>query len=330
MDESFFQCIPNVSEGRRTEVVAAFVEAIRNVPGAHLLDYSSDLDHHRSVFTMVGKALPLRKAILAMYEVAERHLDLSKHSGAHPRIGAVDVVPFVPLHDTSMQAACALALEVAQAVAERFEVPIYLYEECARIPERRSLAWLRRGGLEALRAEISTPLRHPDLGPARLHPLLGASVIGARRPLLAFNVLLDTEDVEVARAIAHRVRERGGGLSNLRALGIFLAERGRAQVSMNLVDPERTPWYLALEMVRMEARRFGTRILSTEVIGMPPLSVVAEAAAYYMQWEGFSLDRILEHHLLRIARDEALDGVAARVPGQEWPENQDPGQKEEA
>ena len=330
MDESFFQCIPNVSEGRRTEVVAAFVEAIRNVPGAHLLDYSSDLDHHRSVFTMVGKALPLWKAILAMYEVAERHLDLSKHSGAHPRIGAVDVVPFVPLHDTSMQAACALALEVAQAVAERFEVPIYLYEECARIPERRSLAWLRRGGLEALRAEISTPLRHPDLGPARLHPLLGASVIGARRPLLAFNVLLDTEDVEVARAIAHRVRERGGGLSNLRALGIFLAERGRAQVSMNLVDPERTPWYLALEMVRMEARRFGTRILSTEVIGMPPLSVVAEAAAYYMQWEGFSLDRILEHHLLRIARDEALDGVAARVPGQEWPENQDPGQKEEA
>jgi glutamate formiminotransferase len=330
LDESFFQCIPNVSEGRRTEVVAAFVEAIRNVPGAHLLDYSSDLDHHRSVFTMVGKALPLRKAILAMYEVAERHLDLSKHSGAHPRIGAVDVVPFVPLHDTSMQAACALALEVAQAVAERFEVPIYLYEECARIPERRSLAWLRRGGLEALRAEISTPLRHPDLGPARLHPLLGASVIGARRPLLAFNVLLDTEDVEVARAIAHRVRERGGGLSNLRALGIFLAERGRAQVSMNLVDPERTPWYLALEMVRMEARRFGTRILSTEVIGMPPLSVVAEAAAYYMQWEGFSLDRILEHHLLRIARDEALDGVAARVPGQEWPENQDPGQKEEA
>ncbi|MGI5842740.1 MAG: glutamate formimidoyltransferase [Candidatus Xenobium sp.] len=330
MDESFFQCIPNVSEGRRTEVVAAFVEAIRDVPGAHLLDYSSDRDHHRSVFTLVGKALPLRKAILAMYEVAGRHLNLARHSGAHPRIGAVDVVPFVPLHNTPMQAACALALEVAQAVTERFEVPIYLYEECARIPERRSLAWLRRGGLEALEAEISTPLRRPDLGPARLHPLLGASVIGARKPLLAFNVLLDTEDVEVARAIAHRVRERGGGLSNLRALGIFLAERGRAQVSMNLVDPERTPWYLALEMVRMEARRFGTRILSTEVIGMPPLSVVAEAAAYYMQWEGFSLDRILEHHLLRIARDEALDGVAARAPGQEWPGNQDPGQKEEA
>jgi len=329
LHDSLFQCIPNVSEGRRTEVVEAFAQAVRDVPGAHLLDYSSDRDHHRAVFTLVGQSRPLKAAILAMYRVAERHLDLAGHCGAHPRIGAVDVVPFVPLRDTPMEAACALALEVAQAVAERFAVPVYLYEECARSPERRSLAWLRRGGLEAVQAEIATPLRHPDLGPARLHPRLGASVIGARRPLLAFNVLLDTDDVAVAQAVAQRVRERHGGLSNLRALGIFLAERGRAQVSMNLVDPERTPLYLALEMVRMEARRFGARILSTEVIGVPPLGVVAETAAYYMQWEGYSPDRILEHHLLRIAPGEGVDGVSARVPGHESLGGQDSTQKEE-
>lgn len=329
MDDSLFQCIPNVSEGRRTEVIEAFVQAIRDVPGVHLLDYSSDRDHHRSVFTMVGKGPPLRAAILAMYQVAARDLDLTGHRGAHPRIGAMDVVPFVPLLGAPMHSACELALGIARAVAERFEVPVFLYEENAQSPERRSLAWLRRGGTEALQAAIATPERSPDLGPPRLHPRLGASVIGARRPLLAFNVLLDTERVEVARAVARRIRERDGGLCNLRALGIYLAERGRAQVSMNLVDPERTPLYLALEMVRTEARRFGARILSTEIIGVPPLGVVTRAAADYMQWEGFSPDRILEHRLLGILAQEATKSVPERVLGLESPASMDSRQKEE-
>ncbi len=314
MDESLFQCVPNVSEGRRAEVVEACAQALRAVPGAHLLDYSSDRDHHRSVFTLVGRSRPLREAILALFAVAAEHIDLALHQGAHPRIGAVDVVPFVPLLHTPLEAARTLAREVAEDVARRFELPIYLYEESALRPERRSLAWLRRGGLQGLEGSIATPERSPDLGPQRLHPRLGASVIGARRPLVAFNVLLDTADVEVARSVARRVRERDGGLRNLRALGIYLAERRLAQVSMNLLDPDRTALYTAVEMVRMEARRYGARVLSTELIGLMPLESVAQAAAYYLQSEDLGSERILESRLLEILVQES--GSEGPAPGQ--------------
>ena len=301
MVEPLFQCVPNVSEGRNLEVVEDFAAALRAVPGLHLLDFSADRDHHRSVFTLVGTGPALREAVPLLFVKALQHLDLSLHQGAHPRIGAVDVVPFVPLLGAPMEAARDLAREVAEEVAERFEVPIYLYEESALRPERRSLAWLRQGGLEALERALGTEERRPDLGPSRLHPRLGASVVGARRPLVAFNVLLDTPDVEVARAVARRVRERDGGLRGVRALGIYLAERGLAQVSMNLLEPERMALYGALEMVRMEARRFGARVLSTELIGMVPLEAMAETAAYYMQLEGSAADRILERRLLDLA-----------------------------
>lgn len=311
MPEPVFQCVPNVSEGRRPEVVAAFAEALGSIPGVFLLDHSSDRDHHRSVFTLVGCAAPLREAIRALYTLAERHLDLAVHQGAHPRIGAVDVVPFVPLSGTPMEAARDLAREVAEEVAGSFGVPVYLYEESALRPERRSLANLREGGLEALGPAIGTPERCPDLGPWRLHPRLGASVIGARRPLVAFNALLDTPDVKVARAVARRLRERDGGLRNVRALGIFLAERGLAQVSMNLLDPDRTALYTVLEMVRMEARRYGARVLTTELIGLVPLGVVADAASYYLQLEDFGAGRVLENRLLEIATRNGPAGAQA-------------------
>lgn len=307
-------------------MVEACARALQGVPGAHLLDHSSDRDHHRSVFTLVGRRRPLREAMLALFAVVAEHVDLALHQGAHPRIGAVDVVPFVPVLGASMEAARELADEVAREVACRFEVPVYLYEESATSPQRRSLAWLRRGGLEALREQILTPERCPDLGPRRLHPRLGATVIGARRPLVAFNVLLDTADVEVARSVARRVRERDGGLGNVRALGLFLAERGRAQVSMNLLEPDRTALYTVVEMVRMEARRFGARVLSTELIGVMPLQAITQTAGYYLQSENLGPERILEGRILDILAGESdlrqsppregQDGAGAR-PGKE-------------
>ena len=323
MDSHLFQCVPNVSEGRRPEVVDAMADALRAVPGVRLLDHSSDRDHHRSVFTLVGTADPLRSAMRTLFDLADRHVDLAHHQGAHPRIGAVDVVPFVPLAGAPMEAARVLAREVAEEVASRFDLPVYLYEESALRPERRSLAWIRRGGLEALAEALATPERAPDLGPARPHPRLGATVVGARRPLVAFNALLDTADVEVARAVARRVRERDGGLRSVRALGLFLAERGRAQVSMNLLDPDRTALYTVLELVRLEARRYGARVLSTELIGVLPLSVLAEAAAYHLQLEDFGPHRVLESGLLEMARREPhpvagfAEGPASAAPPQE-------------
>lgn len=293
-----FQCVPNVSEGRRPEVVAAFAEALAAVPGVYLLDHSADRDHNRSVFTLVGSEAPLRSAVMTLFRMVRDTVDMGRHHGAHPRVGAVDVVPFVPLRGASMEVAVLAAGRLAEEVASELEVPVFLYEESARRPERRALPWIRRGGLEGLRERIGTPEWLPDLGPPRLHPRLGATVIGARRPLIAFNVLLDTPDVEVAKAVARKVRERDGGLRNVRALGLFLAERGRAQVSMNLVDPDRTALYTAFEMVRMEARRFGAQVLSSELIGMLTLEAVTDTAGYYLQIEDFGSDRVLERRLL--------------------------------
>jgi len=309
-------------------VVEACARALQGVPGAHLLDFSSDRDHHRSVFTLVGRSRPLREAMLDLYSVVAEHVDLALHQGAHPRIGAVDVVPFVPLLGAPMAAARDLAGQVAEEVARRFEVPVYLYEESATRPERRSLAWLRRGGLEALREQISSPERCPDLGPRRVHPRLGATIIGARRPLVAFNVLLDTPDLDVARSVARRVRERDGGLRNLRALGIFLAERGLAQVSMNLLEPDRTALYTAVEMVRMEARRFGARVLSTELIGLMPLQSLTQAAAYYLQSEDLGPERILERRILDILAGESDSRGSSPGEGQDG-SGVRPGNKEE-
>lgn len=313
MSHPLFQCVPNVSEGRRPEVVAALAEALAAVSGVYLLDHSADRDHNRSVYTMVGGAEPLRAAILTLFRRAREAVDMTRHEGAHPRVGAVDVVPFVPLGGTPMEAARLAAERVAEAVAAEFEVPVFLYEESARRPERRHLPWIRRGGLEGMAQRIGMPEWLPDLGPSRLHPTLGATVIGARRPLIAFNVLLDTADVEVARAVARRVRERDGGLRHVRALGLFLAERGQAQVSMNLLDPDRTALYTAFEMVRMEARRYGATVVSSELIGLVPLGALADAAGYYLQLEDFGPERVLERRLLELAVREESPAAPERA-----------------
>ncbi len=264
------ECVPNVSEGRRPEVVARLAAAASSPPGVRLLDVSSDPDHNRSVLTLAGEAEGLVQGLLALYEVAIAEIDLRRHEGVHPRVGAVDVVPFVPLGDTPMAAAVAAAERLAPEVARRFELPVYLYERAARIPGHSTLAAIRRGQFEGFAAKLQEPLWAPDFGPARVHPTAGVTVIGARDFLIAFNAVLDTADVAVARAIARRVRESGGGLPAVRAMGVYLASRGRAQVSMNLVDFRRTPVLRMLEQVRAEAASLGARVVEGELIGLMP------------------------------------------------------------
>jgi glutamate formiminotransferase len=275
------ECVPNVSEGRRPEVVARLAAAVSSAPEARLLDVSSDPDHNRTVLTLAGEEAGLHAALLALYETALAEIDLRHHEGVHPRVGAVDVVPFVPLGDTPMEAAAAAAGRLGEEVARRFGLPVYLYEKAARRPERTVLADIRRGGFEGFPARIADPAWAPDFGPSRVHPTAGVTVIGARFFLIAFNAVLDTPDVAVARTIARKVRESGGGLPAVRAMGVYLASRGLAQVSMNLVDFRRTPILLALDRVREAAAALGTRVVESEIIGLVPeaaaLGVVRDA-----------------------------------------------------
>ena len=293
----WLECVPNVSEGRRLDVVARLAAAASAVPGARLLDTSSDPDHNRTVLTLAGEPAPLHAALLALYGAALAELDLTRHQGVHPRVGAVDVTPFVPLGDTPMAVAVAAAERLAAAVAERFELPVFLYERAARRPERRLLAEVRRGGFEGLAARLADPAWAPDHGPARPHPTAGATVIGARFFLIAFNAVLDSADVAVARAVARRVRESGGGLPAVRAMGVYLASRGRAQVSMNLVDYRRTSLAAALARVRHEAGALGARVEETEIVGLLPQEAACDVVREALASPGFGIDRLLEARL---------------------------------
>jgi glutamate formiminotransferase len=267
------ECVPNVSEGRSPEVVAELFAAVSSVPGVRLLDASSDPDHNRSVLTLAGEPDALHEGLLALYEVALREIDLNRHQGVHPRVGAVDVTPFVPLAGTSMAVAVAAAERLGAAVAERFGLAVYLYEQAARVPERRRLADIRRGGFEGFPARLSDPAWAPDYGPARVHPTAGVTVIGARFFLIAFNVVLETADLAVARAIASRVREAGGGLQAVRAMGV------------------------SLERVRREAEAEGTRVLETEVVGLVPEAAVWGTLREALQCPVLGGERALEERL---------------------------------
>ena len=290
------EAVPNVSEGRRRDVVDALSAAVGGVPGATLLDTSSDA-HNRSVFTLVGDAAALKSALLELYAAALARIDLRAHSGVHPRIGAVDVTPFVPLEASGMPACVALATELGEAVARRFDLPVYLYERAARTPDRRRLELIRRGGFESLGAKMRRPEWRPDFGPAAPHPTGGATAIGARRLLVAFNVNLDTGDLGVARRIARAVRTSGGGLDAVKAIGVRTESPDVVQVSMNLVDFERTPLHEAFEAVRREAARDGVEVRDSEVVGLVPAAALLPAAARALRIDGFTLRRVLDHRL---------------------------------
>jgi glutamate formiminotransferase len=289
------ESVPNVSEGRRPEVVEALAAAVRRVPGVRLLDYSSDASHNRSVFTMAGDAAPLKDAILALFESATAQIDLRTHSGEHPRLGAVDVVPFIPIEGASMDDCVALAKDTAAAVASRFSVPVYLYEEASANPARRNLEDIRRGEFEGLAAKMQTPGWTPDFGPSAPHPSAGASVIGARMPLIAYNINLATNRLDVAKKIAAAVRHSSGGFRFVKAMGIELADRGIVQVSMNLTNYEKTPMFRVFEAVKREAERYGVQVLESEIIGLVPSAALTASAAYFLQLQRFTSDQVLEN-----------------------------------
>jgi len=292
------ESIPNVSEGRRPEVIERLARALRGTPGVRLLDFSSDASHNRSVFTLVGDAAALKTAILALYEVAVAEIDLTTHSGEHPRLGAVDVVPFVPIEGATMNECVALAKDVAAAVAERFSVPMFLYEDASSNPARRNLEDIRRGEFEGLADKLKAPEWRPDFGPSAPHPSAGASVIGARMPLIAFNINLNSDRLDVAKKIATAIRHSSGGLRFVKAMGVMIEDRRIAQVSMNLTNYQKTPIFRVFELVKREAERYGVSILESEIVGLVPAAALLSSAEYYLQIEGFSsAKQVLENTL---------------------------------
>lgn len=305
MDGPPFLGVPNISEGRRPDVLRACARAMA-AAGVRLLDGSRDPVHHRAVFTVAGTAEAMRAAMLALFAEAVAAIDLRTHTGVHPRIGAVDVVPIVPIGATPMSACIDLARSLGAAVADRFGVPVFLYEDAAFHPSRRRLEDVRRGQFEGLAAKMRDPAWAPDFGPAEPHPTAGASAVGARRPLIAFNVNLATDRVDVARLVARAVRERTGGLPSVKALGVDLPDRGCVQVTMNLTDVEQTSLATAFERVRDEAARYGVAVRGSEIIGLVPASALPPGGAASLQLEAFTPQRVLEHRLQGADFDPAL------------------------
>jgi len=293
-------CVPNFSEGRRVEVVEAIAGEVRRVPGVALLDVSWDPSHNRCVLTFVGEPEAVKQAALAASAKAVDLINMEEHRGVHPRIGAVDVIPFVPLAGVTMDDCVALAQDLGRELWEKLGLPVYLYAEAAQRPERRRLPEIRRGEYEGLKEALSRPERWPDIGEPRLHPTAGATAVGARKPLIAFNVYLRTGDVEVARSIARAVRESSGGLVNVQARGVPIEHRGMVQVTMNLLDHVRTPLPRVFEMVRMEAARYGTEVVESEVVGLVPLDALVEVARHYLRLHRFSREKVLEARLLEL------------------------------
>jgi glutamate formiminotransferase / 5-formyltetrahydrofolate cyclo-ligase len=294
---AIIECVPNISEGRRRDVVERIVTALRGIDGVRVLDHSSDSSHNRSVLTLAGDAAPLTEAVLTLYEHAVATIDLRGHAGEHPRLGAVDVVPFVPIEGVKMAECVELARATAAAVAERFKIPVFLYEEAATDPARRNLEDIRRGEFEGLREKMRQSGWKPDYGPAEPHPSAGASVIGARMPLIAYNINLATDRLDVAKRIAAAIRHSSGGFRYVKAMGIHLEDRGIVQVSMNLTNYEKTPIYRVFDVVKREAERSGVAVLESEIVGLVPSAALVGTAEHYLQLERFSAEQVLENKL---------------------------------
>jgi glutamate formiminotransferase len=294
------ESIPNISEGRRSDLVHAAAAALKRAPGARLLDVQSDADHNRSVLSLAGDAAALKQAILNLYEQALASIDLREHRGEHPRVGAVDVVPFVPIEGATMQDCVVLAREVAQAVAERFAVPVFLYEEAASAPHRKNLEDIRRGQFEGLKEKLMDPQWAPDFGPPQPHATAGVSVIGARAPLIAFNVNLGTADLEIAKRIAKAIRHSSGGYRHAKAMGVMLQQRNLAQVSINMTDFRKTPLHRVFETVRAEAARCGVNVVGSEIVGLVPAEALVEAADYFLRLENFDASQVLERRMREV------------------------------
>lgn len=292
------ECVPNFSEGRDLQKIDQIVAPFRAKEGVKLLDYSNDEDHNRLVVTVVGEPEALKAAVIEAVGVAVRLIDLNKHSGQHPRMGAVDVIPFIPIKNATMEECIELSKEVGAAVAEQYALPVFLYEKSASAPHRENLAAIRKGEFEGMAEKIHQPEWHPDFGPADRHATAGTVAIGARMPLVAFNINLSTNSMDIATKIAKNIRHINGGLRFVKAMGVELTERGIVQVSINMTDYTRTALYRAFELVRIEARRYGVSIVGSEIIGLVPMEALIDTASYYLGLENFSMQQVLESRIM--------------------------------
>ena len=295
--KKLMECVPNFSEGRNEVIVEQIIDEVRKIEGITILDYSSDKDHNRTVLTMIGSPEQVREAAINSAKKAAELIDMSKHEGAHPRMGATDVIPFTPVSNVTIAECVDVAKEVGAEIGS-WGIPVYLYEDAATTPDRRNLADVRKGQYEGFFEKIKKEEWKPDFGPQEMNVKGGATAVGARVPLVAFNINLDTPDVEIASKIAKKIRHIGGGLRYVKAIGLKLEERNQTQVSMNLVNYEKSAVYQAFEMVKMEARRYGVNVVGSEVIGTVPMKSLLDVAEYYLQIENFSINQILEKRLL--------------------------------
>lgn len=292
------ECVPNFSEGRDKNKIEKIVNSFRNKEGVKLLDYSNDEDHNRLVVTTVGTPEALKEAVLEAIGTAVKLIDLNHHEGQHPRMGAVDVVPFIPIKGCDTEEAIAMSKEVGSEIAARYNVPVFLYEKSASSPARENLAAIRKGQFEGMAEKIKLPEWRPDFGPAERHPTAGCVAVGARMPLVAYNINLNTPDLEIASAIAKRIRFIGGGLRYCKAMGVDLHDRGITQVSINMTDFTKTHLYQAMEMVKFEAKRYGVSVVGSEIIGLVPMAALIDTAQYYLGLEDFSADQVLESRIM--------------------------------
>lgn len=300
MAAELLQCVPNFSEGRDPAVLAALEETVRSTSGVVLVDRHTDPDHNRMVLTFLGEPEGVARASLALAREAVARIDLTRHLGEHPRIGAMDVLPFVPVGATPMETCVQVAREVGRTLAAELDLPVYFYEEAATRAERRNLALVRGAGFEVLRASPLVGEREPDAGPCQVHPTAGAIAVGARGPLLAYNVNLHTRDMQVARTIARRVRERDGGLLGVKALGIWLDSQGQAQVSLNVTRPAHVPLYRVFELVKLEAARYGVAVSGSELIGAIRLEEALEVVRYYLGLHDLKASQVLDMWVARL------------------------------
>lgn len=296
--DTIIETIPNFSEGRNLQTLAAIRDAFETAADVILLEDSSDSDHNRSVFTAIGTPQAIADALLCAAGIAIQQIDLNHHRGKHPRIGAVDVIPLVPLKNISMDACVSLSRQIGRRLWEKYQLPVYLYEASAENPEHVNLADIRRGEFEGLARKMEQPEWRPDFGTDKPHPTAGAVVLGARKPLIAYNILLDTQDLGIAKAIARQIRESSGGFPCVKALGIELTKRGKVQVSINMTDYTVTPLYRVFDLVSQEAERQGTRVLCSELIGLAPMAALADAAAHYLKIENYTFQKVLESHYI--------------------------------
>lgn len=291
------QCVPNFSEGKNKEVVEKIVDEIRKIDGIKLLDYSMDKDHNRSVVTFVGEPEKVVEAAFNSCKVASELIDMSKHTGGHPRMGATDVIPLIPISDVTVEECIEYSKSLAKRIGEELKIPVFLYEKSATRQERENLADIRRGQYEGMAEKLKDERWKPDYGPDKLNIKAGVTAVGVRPPLIAFNVNLGTDNIEIAKKIATAVRARTGGFAYCKAIGLEIKERGIVQVSMNMVDYTKTPLFRVFDAIEREARRYGVSVIGSEIIGLVPMQALVDVADYYLRLEDFTSEQVLEKRI---------------------------------